>query len=541
MPPLQTQSVDGSDADGTSVKIVIHMPPPPPSTFVDVDLSESSVADSEDAAHSAEESHDQTTSTAASHTSAASSSPVCACEAIEESSVSRSCCSPESLVRSHSALEREREDSGSRASVQISFGNGRIPRRRHSFQETRRIVVEARDANVPIAPRLDAHVTFAPRSRPAHHEWTGEQRVDWRVRFASDLAASNEVDLAQLDDIPFAFGRHAHRLIARAPPQPPQPTSFSCGICLEDVIDVGVVFGQQLDATGTIIRSDKQCTHTFCDECIRAFLVHEITDGQVLQIRCPGRDAAGAPCRCIAPSSWIKTRVGGVIFEKYERFLKLKQSDSYRSCPNTACMHVQRRAVGGSKNMVCEKCATEYCFLHDLAHVSTSCREYQRQLASESVASLSHIASHTVQCPWPTCRVKCIKASGCNHMTCSQCDTEFCYLCGGFYFGGLHFSSGNIFGCPNMKNDDLPANCRRSIFRSAFRFLFGVPFFLLLVALALALFLAVEAVYLAWFVLISPTLLIWCCAGSDARDQRWYRRLGKCLFWGIHLVAAFCS
>ena len=43
------------------------------------------------------------------------------------------------------------------------------------------------------------------------------------------------------------------------------------------------------------------------------------------------------------------------------------------------------------------------------------------------------------------------KTSGCNHMTCSRCNTEFCYVCGDRYlqvkFLGGHESRFSVLGC----------------------------------------------------------------------------------------------
>lgn len=46
------------------------------------------------------------------------------------------------------------------------------------------------------------------------------------------------------------------------------------------------------------------------------------------------------------------------------------------------------------------------------------------------------------------------KISGCNHMTCSVCSYEWCWLCGSTY-SSVHFSPINPFGCAGMQNTNF--------------------------------------------------------------------------------------
>ena len=338
---------------------------------------------------------------------------------------------------------------------------------------------------------------------------------------------------------------------------PAPPVMVTCGICQEEVAQYNTqVFGRQLGADGQVIHarsSGVQCKHEFCVDCLKAYLQHEINDGKVLKLRCPGRTASNEPCGCIAPSGWVSSMVGRELYAKYERFLKLKADDSFRSCPNPRCMHVQQKSsLLAGDNMVCEKCQTAYCFLHDLAHVGSSCSAYQRKLAAESKDSLAHIKAHTIKCPWPLCRTACEKSSGCNHMTCSRCNSEFCYLCGGFYFGGLHFASFNLLGCPGMKGDHGEAGSRNTFLRMAARWLLGFPLMVALALLAFALFIAVEGIYLGWLFGLSPIWIAWgigLCVNKRRQsgkprlgyhERKWERRFLACIGWGIYLIGGLC-
>ena len=50
----------------------------------------------------------------------------------------------------------------------------------------------------------------------------------------------------------------------------------------------------------------------------------------------------------------------------------------------------------------------------------------------EEAASLTFIQQNTARCP--TCVTPVQKIQGCNHITCTQCQTHFCNLCSAFLY-----------------------------------------------------------------------------------------------------------
>lgn len=129
----------------------------------------------------------------------------------------------------------------------------------------------------------------------------------------------------------------------------------------------------------------------------------------------------------------------------------MKTNSSWVECPR--CNQLQK----GDRfrpQMKCEReeCGTEFCFLHSGAHPGTTCAEYIQKNKQLFKTDRKFLNVNTINCPNCTCGVPIAKSEGCNHMTCSQCNTEFCYLCGGAYMDGLHYASWNkILGCPDMK------------------------------------------------------------------------------------------
>ena len=67
-------------------------------------------------------------------------------------------------------------------------------------------------------------------------------------------------------------------------------------------------------------------------------------------------------------------------------------------------------------------------------------------------------------------------AGGCNHITCSKCSFQFCWICGKKY-DVEHFDRSNVFGCQGLQESD-PSNSGRMICYM-FLQLFTIPFTLL--------------------------------------------------------------
>ncbi|KAG7275638.1 hypothetical protein CRUP_021965, partial [Coryphaenoides rupestris] len=60
----------------------------------------------------------------------------------------------------------------------------------------------------------------------------------------------------------------------------------------------------------------------------------------------------------------------------------------------------------------------------------------------------------------PRCKIHIQRTEGCDHMTCTKCNTNFCYRCGDRYrqmrFFGDHTSNLSVFGCRYRYLPDKP-------------------------------------------------------------------------------------
>lgn len=75
------------------------------------------------------------------------------------------------------------------------------------------------------------------------------------------------------------------------------------------------------------------------------------------------------------------------------------------------------------------------------------------------------------------------KVSGCNHMTCTVCRYEWCWLCGSTY-SSIHFSPLNPLGCAGMQDSRFTGSTKCKIYLIRFFILLGM---IILIPIALPL------------------------------------------------------
>ena len=354
-----------------------------------------------------------------------------------------------------------------------------------------------------------------------------QQRIDgMRRRSASPLQSQHQHRQQQL--------QYLHSL-AFSPP--PSDSAFAPGLCVR-TFSCPVCLDECPSYTAIAL----PCSHSICSGCLRNFLSSLILRGETT-IRCPCWTTR--PCPAVLSSAIISAYTSAAVYSHWQRICTQKRDSSYRSCPR--CGHQQKGSRLRSA-MRCDSCQFAYCFHHSAAHPpSQSCRSYVRSQAAANKDSLVVIALTTVRCP--SCAAPVEKESGCNHLCCSQCQCEFCFLCGSRYLNGLHFWEWNcLTGCPGLQHAPGMAGERRTAGRLLCRSLLGWPITLLLVPtlllLLLALLATVELLWLAGVLCCLPALL-WlgcCCRGRISRWQ--WRTEERFRFWlclGPRLLERLCS
>lgn len=214
---------------------------------------------------------------------------------------------------------------------------------------------------------------------------------------------------------------------------------MSCRVCLED----------------KSIKPLPCCKKGVCEECLKRYLSSQVQLGQV-EIKCPITE-----CNKHLDESTILYSLPHDDIIKYKYFLELSRIDSStKPCPQ--CKHFttfKRKShiptptkVESKFKIQCTSCQFVWCFkCHSPWHEGVNCRDYKKgdKLLRHWANEIEHGQRNAQKCP--RCKVHIQRTEGCDHMTCSQCNTNFCYRCGERYrqlrFFGDHTSNLSVFGC----------------------------------------------------------------------------------------------
>jgi len=177
------------------------------------------------------------------------------------------------------------------------------------------------------------------------------------------------------------------------------------------------------------------CSHLSCVECLRQYIVIEITESRV-NVTCPECQERINPhdLRKILGEDHVK------MMEKYESFMLrkvLSVDPDCRWCPAPDCGYaVIAHGCASCPKLKCEKpgCNTNFCYhCRQEWHPDQTCdaAHLQRTRQIRVIRNNSISCSQEEMKPCPKCGALIVKMNdgSCNHMTCSVCDAEFCWLC----------------------------------------------------------------------------------------------------------------
>ncbi|XP_076189641.1 E3 ubiquitin-protein ligase RNF217 [Aptenodytes patagonicus] len=214
---------------------------------------------------------------------------------------------------------------------------------------------------------------------------------------------------------------------------------LSCRVCLEE----------------KPIKPLSCCKKAVCEECLKRYLSSQVQLGQA-DIKCPITE-----CSEHLDETTVLCNLPHDDIIKYKYFLELSRIDSStKPCPQ--CKHFttfRRRGhiptpakLENKYKIQCPSCQFVWCFkCHSPWHEGVNCKEYKKgdKLLRHWANEIEHGQRNAQKCP--KCKIHIQRTEGCDHMTCSQCNTNFCYRCGERYrqlrFFGDHTSNLSIFGC----------------------------------------------------------------------------------------------
>nr|AAI54341.1 Si:ch211-208c9.4 protein [Danio rerio] len=212
--------------------------------------------------------------------------------------------------------------------------------------------------------------------------------------------------------------------------------------------------------TCRICLDDKQimplhcCKKAVCEECLKRYIISQVHVGRA-HLVCPITECSG-----FLEENLVISHLTSEELAKYKYFLELSQLDSStKPCPQCSLFTSLRGRSQQSSTksehkykIQCTKCQFVWCFkCHSPWHEGLKCRDYRKgdKLLRHWASVIERGQRNAQKCP--RCKIHIQRTEGCDHMTCTQCSTNFCYRCGEKYrhlrFFGDHTSNLSVFGC----------------------------------------------------------------------------------------------
>ena len=206
-----------------------------------------------------------------------------------------------------------------------------------------------------------------------------------------------------------------------------------CNVCYDDIERENIKFNLL------------PCGHICCTECWSNYLKTLISEAKVERVKCVEHS-----CNAEIPEEFILKHINNEekLIEKYNRF-KIRASifkdPNKKQCPEPDCESYLEK---GNKKYVKCKIGHEYCFeCLRKPHGNSTCEEFM-----EKEFNIWKVGKRVKKCP--RCKIYTEKNEGCNHMTCTSCKYQWCWLCEEQYSYG-HYDRGKCKGYQFTVADNL--------------------------------------------------------------------------------------
>jgi hypothetical protein len=181
-----------------------------------------------------------------------------------------------------------------------------------------------------------------------------------------------------------------------------------CKICYEDILSQDDVYSLP-------------CKHLFCRDCFSNYLRVKIEGRELLN--CPNHG-----CNELFVEADIKELLPSMLKVWKELYFRqfITKCVHYKFCRGSDCKMV---AFSETKtgDALCTKCSTRFCFCcGEKPHTPATCSDVEQFMLIFNTSDYC-VMKFSKRCP--SCTVPIQKNQGCNHMTCRECNSHFCWLC----------------------------------------------------------------------------------------------------------------
>ncbi|XP_022081037.1 E3 ubiquitin-protein ligase ARIH2-like isoform X2 [Acanthaster planci] len=240
--------------------------------------------------------------------------------------------------------------------------------------------------------------------------------------------------------------------------EPAIPSNYVCPVCIEN---------QSKEQLRSLL-----CGHFFCKDCWSQHVVVLVNEGSSTGICCMAEK-----CLMRAPEDFVipllqsehhKLRYNDFYFKE-----SIKNHSSLRFCPGADCTIVVYAAEVKSKRVECTQCKTSWCFnCCNNYHAPADCDIIKKWLTkcADDSETANYISAHTKDCP--VCNICIEKNGGCNHMQCSKCLHNFCWMCLGDWktHGSEYYECSRYKENPNIASESANVKAREALKKYLFYF-----------------------------------------------------------------------
>uniref|UniRef100_A0A3Q3X178 RBR-type E3 ubiquitin transferase n=1 Tax=Mola mola TaxID=94237 RepID=A0A3Q3X178_MOLML len=236
------------------------------------------------------------------------------------------------------------------------------------------------------------------------------------------------------------------------------PQSLQCGVCLQAV---------RRDSLLAL-----PCQHSFCKACWEQHCTVLVKDGMGVGISCMAQD-----CSLQMPEDFVLPLLPAEeLKDKYRRYLFRDYVESHfqlQLCPGADCPIVIKVQEPRARRVQCNRCSEVFCFkCRQMYHAPTDCATIRKWLTkcADDSETANYISAHTKDCP--KCNICIEKNGGCNHMQCSKCKHDFCWMCLGDWktHGSEYYECSRYKENPDIVNQSQQAQAREALKKYLFYF-----------------------------------------------------------------------
>ncbi|KAF9024567.1 hypothetical protein BDZ89DRAFT_1017497 [Hymenopellis radicata] len=171
-----------------------------------------------------------------------------------------------------------------------------------------------------------------------------------------------------------------------------------------------------------------QCGHAYCKECLAHMLTTTSPSSPIVKCIHEGSELCSTGIDLAVIRDLLRPEQEQHLFQTAFLAYIHARGDEFKYCPTPDCGVVYRSAHEGTV-LTCPSCVNRICAAcHVQFHEGLTCAQHRGNAEGGNQQFQEWKAVNGVK-ECPNCRANIQKSEGCNHMTCSRCQTHMCWVC----------------------------------------------------------------------------------------------------------------